>query len=61
MNIRDTINPWSALTAARQEVSTLKADVAKLEAAQKTLLDELKDALKNDTRGKNGRYTKRKA
>lgn len=60
MNIRELVNPWSALTAARQEVDTLKAAVARLEAAQKTLLVELEDARKNDTRGKNGRYEKRK-
>jgi hypothetical protein len=60
MNIREMINPWSALTAARQEVGVLKATVARLEAAQKALLVELEDARKNDTRGKNGRYEKRK-
>lgn len=60
MNMRELVNPWSALTAARQEVGALKAAVARLEAAQKTLLVELEGARKNDTRGKNGRYEKRK-
>jgi hypothetical protein len=60
MNIREMVNPWSALAAARQEVSTLKAEVARLEKTQNMLLEELDEARKNDTRGKDGRYSKRK-
>lgn len=60
MNIREMVNPWSALAAARQEVSALRADVARLEAAQRTLMSDLEEARKNDARGKDGRYAKRK-
>ena len=60
MNIRELVNPWSALTAARQEVGALKAEAYRLETAQKTLLVELEEARKNDNRGKNGKYEKKK-
>ena len=60
MNISEMVNPWSALAAARREVSTLKAEVARLEKTQNMLLEELDEARKNDTRGKDGRYSKRK-
>ena len=60
MNLSEMVNPWSALAAARREVSTLKAEVARLEKTQNMLLEELDEARKNDARGKDGRYSKRK-
>jgi len=51
MNWRELITPWAALRRAKLEVDTLRRE-------QTLLLEELRKAQKNDSRGKDGKFKK---
>lgn len=51
MTLHEMLNPWAALRRAKIEVDILRRE-------QTLLLDELKKAQKNDSRGKDGKFKK---
>jgi hypothetical protein len=51
MNWRELINPWAELRRAKLEVDTLRRE-------QTLLVEELRKAQKNDSRGKDGKFKK---
>lgn len=57
MNLKKLINPWGAFNEERQ---ALNAQILALRATVAELTAQLEEAKKNDARGKDGRYTKRK-
>lgn len=57
MNLKKLINPWGAFNEERQ---ALNAQISELRATVAELTAQLEEAKKNDARGKDGRYTKRK-
>jgi|Laugresu1bdmlbdd_1035124.scaffolds.fasta_scaffold26388_3 hypothetical protein len=57
MNIKHLINPWGAFNEERQ---ALNAQISELQDTVAWLKIQLEEANKNDARGKDGKYTKRK-
>jgi hypothetical protein len=51
MNLNELLNPWAALRRAKLEVDTLRRE-------QTLLVEELRKAQKNDSRGKDGKFKK---
>jgi hypothetical protein len=51
MTLQELINPWAALRRAKLEVDTLRRE-------QALLVEELRKAQKNDSRGKDGKFKK---
>ena len=57
MNLKKLINPWGAFNEERQ---ALNAQILALQLTVAELKIQLEEANKNDARGKDGKYTKRK-
>jgi hypothetical protein len=57
MNLKKLINPWGAFNEERQ---ALNAQISELQDTVAWLKIQLEEANKNDARGKDGKYTKRK-
>jgi hypothetical protein len=51
MNLTELLNPWAELRRAKLEIDTLRRE-------QTLLLEELRKAQKNDSRGKDGKFKK---
>jgi hypothetical protein len=57
MNLKKLINPWGAFNEERY---ALNAQILALQLTVAELKIQLEEANKNDARGKDGKYTKRK-
>lgn len=51
MTLNEMLNPWAALRRAKIEVDILRRE-------QTLLVEELRKAQKNDSRGKDGKFKK---